>query len=107
MRPAVKVFTKDSPCTKKDLWACFRDAGGFRKVQVAQAHAVIGVNAPRVMERNAYLVKEMQRNAEWYSLTPEGEQWLTKGILGYLRNHPAERDNVQFLPSPPRRRRVR
>lgn len=97
MLPEVKTFTRDRPCTKKDLWVCFRDARGFRKVQVAQAHSVIGLNAPRVMERNGYLVKETYRNAEWYALTFEGEQWLLRGIQSYVKNHPAERASIPFL----------
>lgn len=97
MMPVVKTFTRDDPCTKKDLWTCFRDERGFRKVQIAQAQSVIGINAPRVMERNGYLVKETYRNAEWYALTFEGEQWLMRGIYSYVKNHPSERSSIPFL----------
>lgn len=106
MLPTVKVFSKDNPCTKRDLWVCFRGARGFQKVQTAQAHAVIGVNAPRVMERNGYLVKETQRGAEVYALTFEGEQWLTRGIQSYVKNHPAEKDSIPFLQETATRGRV-
>lgn len=106
MLPEVKVFSKDNPCTKRDLWVCFRDARGFRKVQVAQAHSVIGVNAPRVMERNGYLVKETYRSAEWYVLTAEGEAWLLRGINSYVKNHPSERPSIPFLDETSHRGRV-
>lgn len=106
MLPEVKVFTKDNPCNKATLWACFRDTRGFRKVQVAQAHSVIGVNAPRVMERNGYLVKETYRNAEWYVLTAEGEAWLLRGINSYVKNHPSERSSIPFLDETSHRGRV-
>jgi hypothetical protein len=106
MLPEPRVFTRDNPCTKKDLWVCFRDERGFKKVQVAQAHAIIGVNAPRVMERNGYVVKETYRSAEWYALTFEGEQWLLRGIQSYIRNHPSERADIPFLEETARRRRV-
>lgn len=106
MIPAVRVFTKDAPCNKATLWACFRDERGFRKIQVAQAHALIGVNAPRVMERNGYLVKETRRGADWFVLTAEGEFWLTRGIQSYVRNHPSERDDIQYLDTVQPARRV-
>ena len=84
MLPEVKTFSRENPCTKKDLWSCFRDAQGFRKVQTAQAHALIGINAPRVMERNGYLVRATRRGIDWFVLTAEGEFWLTRGIQSYV-----------------------
>lgn len=97
MLPEVKTFSRENPCTKKDLWSCFRDAQGFRKVQTAQAHALIGINAPRVMERNGYLVRATRRGIDWFVLTAEGEFWLTRGIQSYVKNHPSERAGVPFL----------
>lgn len=106
MKPEVKVFTKDHPCTKADIWRCFRTATGFKPVQVDIAHSQIGKNVPRVMERNGYLVKTLGVSADHYVLTDDGEQWLIRGIESYMKNHPAERDSIPYLGAP-RQRRVR
>jgi hypothetical protein len=98
MRPDVKVFTRDNPCTKKDLWACFTNALGFIQPTVTEAHSVIGTHAPRYMERKGFLVVERTAQTDRYALTPTGMAWLEKGIASYAKNHPAE---VQYIPNYP------
>lgn len=99
MKPEIAVFSKAQPCSKKELWACFKTGPkGFARVQVAQAHSVIGLNAPRYMETKGYLVKETVRSVEHYSITPEGEVWLTAGIRSYTKNHPSELTDIAFHP---------
>lgn len=89
MKPEVKVFSKENPCTKLDLWTCFkRSAKGFARVQVDEAYSIIGKNAPRVMERNGYLERVTVKQEEMFKLTAEGEAWLEKGITAYRKNHP-------------------
>lgn len=110
MKPKVAVFTKDNPCTKKDLWCCFkRERNGFSKVQVDDAHSIIGVNAPRYMEQKGYLVCSKQDSGDFYCLTPDGSRWLIDGIQRYVKNHPSERGDIQFYPDPSvaRNRRIR
>ncbi len=112
MKPEAKHFTRDNPVTKVELWNCFRaSATRFRKVQVDEAHAVIGKNAPRYLETKGYLVRETLKSVEYYHITDEGEEWLDSGIKSYVKNHPAERKLVQFFPGDPvvtsRVRRVR
>lgn len=109
MKPAVRVFSRENPCTKRDLWVCFRREEGYLPVPVAQAHAIVGLHAPRYMERQSYLVREHELQVEYYRLTARGVQWLERGIQSYLKNHPAEADSVPFLglPAPARRRRQR
>ena len=107
MKPEVALFTKDRPVTKKELWTCFRRKSGFVEVQVDEAHAVIGKNAPRYMERKEYLVKNTRADGDFYSLTPLGEKWLTDGIKSYVKNHPSERGTISFYPeSKPAARRI-
>lgn len=98
MYPAPKVFTKASPCTKLHLWNCFRGVRGWGAVLVPLAHAEIGVNAPRVMERNGYLVKERRENGDYYVMTHAGRVWLVKGILSYLKNHPSHSRLLNAMP---------
>lgn len=109
MKPQVRVFTRDNPCTKRDLWACFRGPMGFRRVQVIVAQSQIGANAPRVMERNGHLVRNNTPQGDFYTLTDSGREWLTKGINAYVKNHPAERAEIEFLEdaAPPARRVTR
>lgn len=90
MKPEPRVFSKAQPCTKKEIWQCFRSERGFRRVQVDQAHAIIGLNVPRVMERNGYLFVNRSAMADHYELTPAGMEWLRAGIQAYARNHPSE-----------------
>ncbi len=106
MKPEVRTFTKESPCTKKDLWQCFRGPAGYRRVLVVVAHSQIGVNAPRVMERNGYLVQEVTAKGDYYALTEDGRVWLEKGIRAYVKNHPSERDDIQYLDTEQPARRV-
>lgn len=101
MKPEPKVFTKDHPCTKLDIWNCFaNDSGtGFRVMQVDAAHAIIGVNVPRVMEREGRLVRERREDGDLYILTRAGQEWLNKGIRSYLRNHPGDALRCRVRPS--------
>lgn len=109
MKPVVATFSRENPCTKKDLWRCFkRSISGFSKVQVDDAHSIIGKNAPRYMEQKGYLVVDRADSGDFYVLTMVGARWLTDGIQKYAKNHPAERADIVFFPSPAaQRRRVR
>lgn len=114
MKPEVRVFSKENPCSKRDVWECFRGPNGFQRVQVSTAHSMIGINVPRVMERNGHLVKNATPQGDFLTLTPGGRDWLERGIRAYVRNHPAERSEVLYLdeprtppPPPAMQRRVR
>ena len=108
MKPQVAVFTREQPVTKLELWNCFRYAGEFSPVQVDEAHAVIGKNAPRYMEKRGYLERERTNKADYYCLTKEGEEWLVRGIKAYAKNHSAEKHLIKHFPDEGRTaRRVR
>lgn len=98
MKPEVKKFTRDNPCTKADIWNCFRRRGRFAPVPVPDAHAVIGVNVPRDMEAADRLVKISTAGTDYYKLTVAGEHWVRNGILRYIKNHPADIHKVRYLP---------
>ena len=106
MKPEVRTFTRENPCTKKDLWQCFRGPTGYRRVLVAVAYSQIGANAPRVMGRQGYLVKNATPQGDFLTLTESGRQWLDKGIRAYVKNHPSERDDIQYLDTEQPARRV-
>ncbi len=88
MLPEPKRFTKEAPCSKADLWHCFKQPDGFAPVQIARAHSIIGLNVPRGMERMGRLCKQEIRGIQYYELTEAGERWLTLGILTFMKNHP-------------------
>ena len=107
MKPEPKRFTKDNPVRKTDIWRCFRKSDSFRSVQVDMAYHLIGKNAPRYMEKKGYLVRENQARGDYYTLTSSGEEWLTKGIIAHLKNHPADKSLITELPQDRPARRVR
>lgn len=107
MKPEAAQFTRDQPVTKRELWSCFRRShNGFATVQVDEAHAVIGKNAPRYMEQKGYLIREATTRGDFYAITALGGEWLVSGIKAYAKNHPAERPDIEFFPgtAPPGRR---
>lgn len=105
MKPATKRFTRSNPCTKLDIWNCFRAKPGmFVPVQYTLAQSMIGLNVPRVMERNGYLRLDHGPKALCYVLTEEGEAWLEKGIRSFLRNHPTRAGEAKYLPAEKKRR---
>lgn len=98
MKPEPKVFTKDAPCSKFDIWQCFRSTSGFVAVRTVVAQSIIGLNVPRIMEREGRLVREEMGGVEFYALTPEGKAWLMAGFQAYLKNHPAHVALAKALP---------
>lgn len=100
MKPEIRIFTKDSPCSKADLWRCFHPYRSFATVPIAEAQAIIGANAPRGMEQHKRLQRVEVRGVECYRLTSSGEAWLIAGMLGYAKNHPLEALQINNLPSP-------
>jgi hypothetical protein len=109
MKPEVKIFDRENPCTKLDIYNCFRGRRGWLSVQVDVAHSDIGINAPRVMERDGKIVKVKTAKGDFYELTDYGMEWLDKGIRSFLRNHPARVEELQYplADAPARERRVR
>lgn len=99
MKPEPRVFTKDAPCTKFDLWQCFRGECGFLRVPTVTAHAQIGLNAPRVMEREGRVTKQEVKGVEYYVLTDDGEDWLFEGMRRFLKNHPSRAAEASHLPT--------
>ena len=99
MKPNVKVFTRANPCTKFDLWKCFRSSSGFRRVPVVEAQSIVGVNSVRVMEREARVERVTIGSTEYYVLTEEGEDWLFQGFARYLKNHPADAGKAKYVPA--------
>lgn len=98
MKPEVKKFTRENPCTKLDIWNCFRARRGFKTVPVVEAQSIIGANAPRVMLRNGYIEAGTKKDVDTYTLTDQGKVWLTKGMVAYLKNHPEQRIMANYLP---------
>jgi hypothetical protein len=91
----VKVFTRDEPCTKIDLFNCFRRGAKYVSRPVVETRGEIGVNSQKYLLRESYARMLAQGNIDFLALTPKGEVWLSKGILRYLELHPDESDKVE------------
>lgn len=78
MKPEIKRFSKEKPCTKQDVWNCFSYEGHdlFKGVQVDLAHSLIGIYTPREMIRAGRLRKSVWKHEDIYELTEEGIDWL-------------------------------
>lgn len=96
MKPQPRVFTRDNPCTKLDIWNCFKSSTGFARVDVPTAQSLIGVNVPRVMERNGYLVVDRLPQGDFYTLTEDGQKWVTRGIISFIKNHPSRANELAY-----------
>jgi hypothetical protein len=99
MKPEVKVFSREAPCTKLEIWNCFRAAKGFVRIPAIIAQSHIGANVPRVMEKEGRLITTEQNGIEYYVLTVTGQEWLYEGLRRYLKNHPAHAAQVNHLPA--------
>lgn len=98
MKPQVKVFTRDNPCKKIDIWNTFKGVRGWKRVQVDQAHAVMGLNAPKNMLKNEYLDKVTVGSSDYYKLTEVGITWLVSKFKNYLMAHPNDRNLANNVP---------
>jgi hypothetical protein len=90
-----KVFTKDEPCNKKDIWNCFRARSGFRIVAKDEAKSIVGANAPRVMLKAGRIEEVEHKGKTCLKLTKKGEAWATNGVTSFLRNHPDQKAEVK------------
>jgi len=98
MKPEVKVFSRDEPCTKLNIWNAFKGVRGWKRVQVDVAHSIVGLNAPKNMLSNSYIEKGVKGAEEYYYLTEIGKEWLTIKFRNYLLTHPDKRKLALNLP---------
>ncbi|MCK5307112.1 MAG: hypothetical protein KAJ73_00740 [Zetaproteobacteria bacterium] len=98
MKPQVRKFTKEDPCTKLEIWNCFRSQRGFLQIQIAVAESIIGENVPRFMIKEGRLEWVEEDHIEYYRLTDEGRKWLLRGFANYLKRHPKMKHKANFLP---------
>lgn len=93
-----RVFTRDNPCTKVELWNCFQRKGGFRMVSVVEAKTLIGENAPKYMLKKGYIREATLAGVDLYRVSISGEEWLREGIRRYLELHPERLPEVDGKP---------
>lgn len=108
----VKVFTREDPCTKVDLHNCFY-LGGSKPLSraVVEARGEIGLNAIKYLKREGYAIEHEVEGIDRWTLTPEGVQWLVKGLARHLELHPGDSALVMRArtgqAAPARRKRTR
>jgi len=87
----IKVFTRDNPCTKVDLWNCFYQGGTFAARPVLETRGEIGLHAPKYLRKHGYATLVSRGNIDAYVLTKAGQQWLVDGVKRHLELHPEDR----------------
>lgn len=106
-----KVFTRENPCDKVDLYLCFFGSDGKpRRRAVVEARGEIGLNAIKYLLREEYAIKFEESGVDWWELTAEGKEWLTAGLTRHLELHPEHANRLQSskkTSAPARRRRTR
>ena len=90
-----RVFTKDAPCTKIDIWNMFISPSGLRRVAVVHSRSQIGLNTPKYLKGKGLIEVVADRGVEYYQLTAEGQTWLRTGLARHLDMHPGEIPKVQ------------
>lgn len=86
----VRVFTRDDPCTKVHLHNCFCQGGKFVPRAVVEARGEIGVNAIKYLLREGLATATTKAGVDYWTLTTEGQAWLTKGLARHLELHPEQ-----------------
>lgn len=86
----VKVFTRESPCTKVHIHNCFITEQGYGSKAVVEARGDIGLNTPKYLLREGYMHAYTQGGVDYYMLTSEGVVWLTEGLKRHLELHPED-----------------
>ena len=84
----VRVFTRENPCTKIELFNCFTGEFGYVRRPVVEARGEIGENAPKYLLQKNYCVYRTDKGIDYYELTQAGEEWLTKGVAAHVGRHP-------------------
>lgn len=92
----VRVFTREQPCTKVELYNTFRQKSGFVRRAWVEARGEIGLNAPKYLKKNSYAIAVTDKGIDYLVLTTAGQDWLIKGLKRHLELHPEDADAVQF-----------
>lgn len=100
-----RVFTREQPVTKVELWNCFNKGGRFVRRAMVEARGEIGLNAIKYLVREGLAFKYEESSVDWWELTPEGHEWLEKGLARHLELHPGDARlvNRQLAVKPVRR----
>ena len=84
------VFTQGNRCDKIHLHLAFFDGTRYVDTPLVHAQAIIGTRAPQNMKDRGYMVQRLIKGVDTYCLTPEGREWLKKGVARHLALHPAD-----------------
>lgn len=93
------VFTRDNPVTKIELHNCFYHDGQYRPRMVIQARTEIGLNAPKYLLREGFIVVRQIKGVDYYCPTATGDNWLRTGLARFLVNHPDRLSDVREPPA--------
>ena len=93
----VRVFDREHPCTKVELFNCFWDPvrKDWRPRAVVEARGEIGDNAPKYLLKKGYARTFGRQFVDWYELSETGKDWLVKGLAAHLKRHPEDWDKLR------------
>lgn len=105
----VRVFTRERPCDKVDLFLCFFDYATQkpRRRAKVEARGEIGLNAIKYLKREGLALEYEEGGVDWWELTKDGVSWLIGGVRRFLELHPQEASRMPSGPSSARPRRNR
>jgi hypothetical protein len=86
----VRVFDRENPCTKVELFNCFWGKSGWRPRAVIEARGEIGENAPKYLLKKGYARTFQRQFVDWYERSETGKVWLVEGLGGHLKRHPED-----------------
>lgn len=94
----VKVFTREQPCTKVDIFLCFSRNGEYVKIPAIQARGIIGLNTPKYLVKKGLMYEMTQGGIDYWHLSMAGEEWLTAGLARHLELHPEDASRLPAAP---------
>lgn len=86
----VRIFTREQPCTKVELYNCFKASKGFVRRPVVETRGEIGINAPKYLRKANYAILLNDEDVDYLVLTMGGQKWLIDGINRHLELHPGD-----------------
>ena len=92
----IRIFTKENPVTKVELWNCFKATKGFIRRPVVETRGEIGLNAPKYLRKSGYADLITVGDIDYLVLTSAGQEWLKAGLARHLELHPEDTNTLIF-----------
>lgn len=92
-------YCKSNPCSKVDIYNCFRTRRGYRRVSMDEVKTEhLGLNVPRRLLENGRADTVIHEGVEYMFLTEAGKTWIERTLPPYLKRNPHKAKFVQYMP---------